>query len=72
MAKTWKQIMEEMGRVPPAQTMKDKQDLLREKGLASWDQFVGTEEWMEQAKAGMASRFSSPDMFSNPKETQIK
>lgn len=46
MAKSWKQIMEELGRVPPEQTIRDKQEMLKEKGM-TYEEFATTEEWWE-------------------------
>ena len=59
MAKTWKQILTEMGRVPPEQTMRDKQEMLKEKGM-TWAEFTATEEWKEMAVRGMHARFNNP------------
>ena len=59
MAKTWKQIVMESGTVHPSQTKKDKQEMLKEKGM-TWEEFTETDEWMEMAMQGMHSRFDNP------------
>ena len=49
----------ESGKIPPSQTKKDKQEMLREKGM-TWEEFTKTDEWMEMAIQGMHARFNSP------------
>ena len=62
MAKTWSQILDEIGKVPPEQTMRDKEEMLREKGMTSME-FSTSKEHVEEARRRMAYRFSSPEVF---------
>lgn len=62
MAKTWKQITMEVGRVPLSQTEKDKEEMLREKGM-TWEEFTEMDEWMEMAIRGMHARFNDPGIL---------
>lgn len=41
MGKSWKQILEDVGRIPPEQSMKDTQEMLEERGL-TWAEFTET------------------------------
>lgn len=49
MAKTWEQIMAEVGKVSEAQTRKDQNELLESRGM-TWFEFLQTEEFNEMAK----------------------
>ena len=62
MAKTWKQILSELGRVPLSQTERDKEEMLMEKGM-TWIEFTKTDEWKEMAIRGMRARFNDPVAF---------
>ena len=62
MAKTWKQILSELGRAPLSQTERDMKEMLMEKGM-TWDEFTETDEWMEMAIRGMHARFNDPGIL---------
>ena len=62
MAKKWKQILEETGKVPPEQTARDEQEMLEELGM-TMEEFTCSKEYLEVAKEMMDWRFSSPDIF---------
>ena len=59
MAKKWKQILDECGKVPPEQTMADKEEMLMELGM-SWGQFTATDEYMRTTMELAEKRFSMP------------
>ena len=49
MQKTWAQIMDEIGKVPPEQSMQDKREFLAHKGM-TFEEFATTEEVWEYRK----------------------
>ena len=49
MEKTWAQIMDEVGKVPPEQSMQDKQEFLARKGM-TYEECATTEEFWEYRK----------------------
>ncbi len=72
MAKTWRQILEDIGKVPPEQFRRDKREMLEEKGM-TWAEFTATEEWKEMATRAMHARFNNPGIsLEKPKDTEIR
>jgi hypothetical protein len=53
MAKTYRQIYEEIGKVSPEQTRKDKQELIAEIGVEEYEK-----EYLRVAKENAAKRFT--------------
>lgn len=70
MAKTWEQILDEVGEVPPEQTMQDKKDLIAEIGEAAFSR-----EWQRVAWERAERRFSrdtSRPIFPPKEEPELK
>ena len=62
MAKNWKQILDECGKVPPEQTMADEAEMLKELGMTR-AQFTATEEYMKTAQEMAEKRFTTPTPY---------
>ncbi len=59
MAKTWKQICDEMGKIHPKQSMEDFQEMLDEKGMTRFE-FWASKEFIDSARENAEAKWGTP------------
>lgn len=62
MAKSYAEIMKNLGKIRPEESLKQLNEMLTEKGM-TFSQFLNTEEGKEARRMADEQRFTSPDPF---------